>query len=321
MTQTRDILQAIADALAFSRSDLVWILLITLAVLVLFVVAAVLQRMLNRRHLVGALQERFEREIRRLDVTVRELDVLNSMAKCLRDPSKKYLLISNQNTFFHCARAVGKLAPPLDSALLTLQARLGFAEPAGVALGLGAFVPAAGSEVKLERRGDAERVLAEVVQSKGRRVLVRLQTNPGLKRGEKVDLYASHPSGIVVAEAELETVAGVDAGLSITRPFAEPNAGQLRDSSLKVFIRRELETGTPRATEIRAIWSTGAVLDNPNRAYRKHDDLQIVLRRNHAKWVYVNAEVVSVRHRKRLLRVRFSHLSSDVRREVLGAVE
>lgn len=318
MTRTRDILQAIADALAFSRSDLIWVISIILAVVVLLIVAAVLQRVLGRRRIGKALVERFEREIRRLDVTVRELDVLNTMAQCLSDPAKKYLLLSNRNTFSHCARAIGKLAPPLDAALRTLEARLGFSDQARVALALGSFTPAAGSVVKMERRGDAERIMAEVVRARDRRIVVRLQTNPGLARGEAVDLYASHPSGIVVAEAELVAVAGLEAELHVRRPFAEPTTGQLRDNSLKVFVRGELETGPPRSTELRSIWSNGALLDNPNKVYRKHDDLQIVLRRNHAKWIYVNCEVVRVRRRRRLLRVRFSHLASEVRREVLG---
>ena len=83
-------------------------------------------------------------------------------------------------------------------------------------------------------------------------------------------------------------------------------------------MRPEGGTEEPVATELRAMWAAGALLDNPNRSFRRRDDLQIVFRRNHAKFVYVNAEVVTVKKRRRIMKVRFSHLAADQRREILG---
>lgn len=321
MTRTEEILHAIAQALEWSDRDVVRLVLFVGGLIAVLIIAAWLQRSIQRRRLNSALASRFEREVWRLDLSVRQLDVLNKMARHLNDNSKKYLLLTNRNTFAHCARAVGKLAPPLDESFRSLEIKLGFADDEAVESRLGRFLPAIGVAVKLETPDLPRRLLAHVVSTSDQMMRVNLDVDEVVTRGSELRIWASHPSGIVVADGRVERVDGSTLAIRLTHPFAAPGPEQLTDRALMVFVRAEGQKTEPQASAVRALWSTGATMDNPERKFRKRDDIQIVFRRNHAKWVVVNGEVTKVRKRRRIMKVRFSHLSREAREEVLGIPE
>ena len=318
MTRTQQILESISESLRPTGIDvyqLMWFVGIIMAV---SIVAVVLQRTIARRRENDGLRSRYEIRIRKLDLTIRQLDVIDLLAKHLHDPSKKYLLLTNPNTFRHCVVAAGKLEPPHDGALAALEARLGFGSAERIAIALGEFMPATGAVVKLEQEGLASRVLARTVSTGAKVLRVRLASNPGLTRGAEIRVYAQHPSGLVVASGILTAVDRNETVIQISTPFDEPDNLRLEDNTLKVFIKPELGRTEPEASELRALWSTGALLDNPDRSYRRRDDVQIVFHRDPERWVYVNAEVVALKKRRRLMKVRFSHLAATQRREILG---
>jgi hypothetical protein len=318
MNRTQEILDAISKALrptGINAYQLMWLVGVSVVVIVL---AVILQRSIARRRENESLSSRYDVRIRKLDLTIRQLDVLDLLALHLHDRSKKYLLLTNANTFRHCMMAAGKLEPPHDAALVSLEIRLGFGATERIALALGEFLPSVGAVVKIESEGSGPRVLSHVVSTSPKVLRVRLESNPGLQRGAAVQIYAQHPSGLVVAPGTLATVDRGETIIRLTRPFDEPDNRRMADNTLKIFVKPELGSAEPEPTELRAMWSTGAMLDNPGRVFRKRDDLQIVFRRDPAKWVYVNAEVVSLKKRRRLMKVRFSHLAADQRREILG---
>ena len=318
MTRTQEIFYAIAEALRPTGLELYQIVAFLVIISMVVVLVATLQRAIERRRADATLEDRFEIRIRKLDLTIRQLDVLDLLAEHLHDKSKRYLLLTNANTFHHCVVAAGKLEPPHATALAGLEIRLGFGRAERVALALGTFLPVVESVVKIEQAGRGPRVLAHVVSTGPKVIRVKLESNPGLQRGSRVDIYAQHPAGLVVAEGTLAVVDRNETEIHLVHPFAEPDNRRLDDNTLKVFVRPEGGTEEPVATELRAMWAAGALLDNPNRSFRRRDDLQIVFRRNHAKFVYVNAEVVTVKKRRRIMKVRFSHLAADQRREILG---
>ena len=188
-----------------------------------------------------------------------------NLAWHLNDRNKRYLLLTNRNTFLHCRRRLGAASGTTAAALLSLETKLGFGSPDMVALALGDYLPAAGTMVKVEVPGSRKRLMAIVVSGQNRSLTIRL----------------------------------------------DPDAG---------LVRREGEREEAQPASLRQFWSQRAILDNPGRSYRRRDDVQIVLRRNHAAWAIVNAEVVGLRDRRTTMRVRFSHLSREAGREILGGV-
>ena len=318
MSRLQRILQAIADALHATRQDVVIMIVLTLGAVILLVAGAAVMRWMRTRRINAALRSRFEKEIRRLDLTIGQLDAVEEMAQHLNDRNKKYLLLTNKNTFLHCRRAIRRPSPALTATLQTLEARLGFSGTEGIALALGDFLPTAGVVVKVEVPGSRGRIMASVVSSQERSLTLRPEPDARLPRGGTVLVWASHPSGLVVAPAVVEVAGPPEAVIRLERPFAEPDSRRLAGNALKVFVRREAGHDEPQPTNVRELWSHGATLDNPDRAYRRRDDIQIVLRRNHAAWVVVNAEVVGLMKQRRVMRVRFSHLSDEARREILG---
>jgi len=318
VTGIQDILQAIADALVYSHRQLVMIVVTIAGIVVLAVLGAWIPRIVSRRRANAALQKRFDREVRRVDLTVRQLDVLTELSKHLYDSAKKYLLLLNRNTFMSCLQAAGRLPAPLAADLPGLKAKLGFTQPLEGSLELSRFQPSVGASVRLRSIRSPGTALAAVVSHAGNRMTLRIERDAGLRSHDTVQIVASHPSGLVAAEGELGVIDRSEVVCTITRGFSEADNLRLSDESLRVFVRHEgRETKTEEA-EIRSIWATGALLWCDNLKISRRDDLQIVLRRNHQKWVVVNAEATSVRRGGRLVRLRFSHLSADARREILG---
>jgi hypothetical protein len=319
MTRVERILNAIANALQATPGSVAVILLLVAGGAVLLVSVAMVQRMLQRRRLNKALRKRFDHEIRILDLTINQLDMIELLRRFLRDRHKAYLLLTNRDTFLHCRRALGKVTPQQETVLNTLSAKLGFDTAERIALDLGEYLPRPGVVVKIEEPGNLPRVLARVVSAHERKLIVACDEKQPLTRAASVVVYASHPSGIMVAEGEVVSADPPDVEIHLSRPFAEPEARQLADNTLRVFVRAEAKRDEPQPAEVRALWPSGALLSNPDCRFRPDDDIQIVFRRNHAAWVVVNAEVVGLRSRRRLMRVRFSHLIPEARREILGS--
>ena len=110
-----------------------------------------------------------------------------NLARHLNDRNKRYLLLTNRNTFLHCRRRLGAASGTTAAALLSLETKLGFGSPDTVALALGDYLPAAGTMVKVEVPGSRERLMAIVVTGQNRSLTIRLDPDAGLVRDAKAN--------------------------------------------------------------------------------------------------------------------------------------
>lgn len=319
MTRTEQILRAISDGLRAGPGNVRLFLAILLGGIAVIVIALAIQRGVARRRQRARLHDRFQQEIRRLDLTVREVDILHLLAAFLADPAKRYLLLTNRYTFRHAAHMLGPLDPPLDLAFRELEGKLGFAESHRAEAERVLSAPAVGSAVTIEPSYGTERALALVHSRDGETLHLELQSPLRLSPGMAVHLLAPHPTAVLETTGTVTEAGEWEVSVRMDRLFQEVVPRRFGAGTLKTLIRHEgAQRSDLRAAELISIWPSGAVLDCDGMVLRRGEDIQIVLRRDHAHWASVNASVSGVRRRGHRARVRFSHLSKEARRAILG---
>lgn len=317
MTRTEQILDAITEGLNAGPGDVRQFIIVTLAVATVIVIAAILQRRIARRREVAGLEKQFEREIRRLDLTVRQVDILNQLSAVLSDPAKRYLLLVNPNTFRHSARIVGDFHPPLDASFDALQKKLGFALPAQRQRPIDERAPAVGSAVKIAPIRTRGTVLAVVRERSGKNLRLELGEKLNLRPGTEVRLFAAHPSALLEASGTVLAREGNAVSIRVDRSFKEAAQRKLASNALNAFIHREGTEGESVPVTLISISPNGAIVRCEGMRLKKRDDIRLIFRRGQSQWTAINGEVSRVRRRGRKAWIRFSHLAHHARRTVL----
>ena len=268
------------------------------------------ERRASRRRSV----EKYERSTRELNLTIRELDFLDNLSAYLEEPSKRHLLLTNPQTLAACVRAYNKDHAVSEKLLTHLQARLGFPVPDVPPARRSTRMFTAGTVVRMILPGgDASfggTVSAQFPDSTA--ILVDAQT-PEIGVGDEIQLYAGDFRGFIVFDTKVSTIRENEirflhsdvssATLDLEKPVPV---------KLDVLVRADHQKGKGIPTQVVSLHARGARVMNPDRRFRKGDDLRLYFHRVKNGWRQVNAEVVSLEKRRRLMIVRFSHVKRNV---------
>jgi hypothetical protein len=319
MTRSEEILTSIANSLSIQPGSLRIGLIFLVGAVVVLTIAAVLQRLVGRRREIADYRERFQSEIRKLNLTILELDVLDRLAAHLRDPEKRVNLLTNRSTFLHCTKAVGELPDRLRVAHRQLSERLGFAGGAAVPGPLISFVPPVGTGVKIGVPGAAsERVPARVTAAESDNLVLQVGQKTHIEEATQVIIIAPHASGLVGAKAVVMSSAPGRLVLQLTERFHLSNASEISRQRLRIQVRRGSDRDQVEHAELISVWGTGAEIECTGDRLRKGESLEIFIHRDKDAWAGINAEVRKVRRGGKRARVEFSHLSRDARKTILG---
>ena len=313
-------IRAIADG--FNRSQTAVIAGVS-TVVGLIVLAILTRRLLllrERRALRHRLEEKYAQLTRKLNLTVPELDLLDRLVIHLEDPSKKYLLLTNAQTLAACVRAFRKTASIPAELMSDLERHLGF-EIADVPKPRSSTrMLSLGTVVRIRVSGTDTRLSGTVSAQLPDSIAILLEDPLGaLQPGDKVDLYAGDFRGFIA----FPTVVAFAKDYELRLAHSDRVAGMINLEKpipvrLRILVRSDESGAEGVPTVAVSLDSRGARILNPNRQFREGDDLRLYFSRAKNSWRQVNAEVVSLESRRRIMRVRFSHVKRNVWEDIVG---
>ena len=126
---TNTALQAIAKALNEGINDIGAVSITITSVIVLIVVLSVIFRLKNRRRIKKSSEASYQKLIRKHNLTILELDLIDKLATSLKKTTDKYLILVKKSTFRQAVNHTENLSNSENEMIENLKPKLGFSEP------------------------------------------------------------------------------------------------------------------------------------------------------------------------------------------------
>ena len=313
-------LKAIAEGFNPSNRYIVAGVAIFLGFVVLAIVANRIVMRREKRIHRRQLDEKYQRLIRKLNLTIRELDFIDKLAEFLEDGSKKYLLLVNPQTLATCVRAFRKSQTVATDTVKDLEAHLGFEIPDVPKPKNSTRRLSPGTAVRLHvLRRDTKLTGAVSAQFPDSLVVILDNASEFPHAGDEVILYSGDYRGFVGFKTTVTSIHENEVKLAhADRTSEELNLEKPVPVNLDIVVRSDDPDEKAVPAQVISLFSRGANVVNPDRRFRKGDDVRLYFRRAKNSWRQVNAEVVSLERRRRVMRVRFSHVKQSIWEDIVG---
>ena len=267
---------------------------------------------------------RYEELMRSLKLPAGSATLIDRLARYLRDPSRRYQLLTNEATFNSCLRKMrseGAISPAL---VASLRFRLGYRAENPDKIPLSSGDVTEGTTMEMARKQPVAASGAERgVKATVRKVVddymeIELDEAMSLRRGEGITFHfynfaglyswstkVLHVEGSVVRVAHSGFIEGVQRRRYYRRRIDRP-----------VYIRRaESEEGFIKSL-FRDLGGGGARLINPKDIYERGDSLELSFDSGSRGWIRLAAEVVRT-YPDGTLSVRFGKVRESTRDIIL----
>jgi hypothetical protein len=287
--------------------------IIVSAVILLLILNAIVRRSAANRAKKSAIAL-FEKKIRKLDLTINEIDFLETLSHMLKKPWKKYLLVSNRSTFNNClsllqSKDPGKLG--LDTAL-TISRKAGF-ETAPIPEkkhGTGKLYP--GSSVKIV--DSSGRLFAGEILEVGENTF-EFKTNESLSEDKgEITVYLVDSSGIhgfttrITARKNGNRCQALHSDTPRTHKWE--NSGKSGVGNEVYIIYRE-SGDTPVRARLKSVRPGWLILEDAAGNFSKGQDIRLYLSKKTSGGYWVNGEVDRVSRSRKSLLVRLNHAKTQ----------
>lgn len=304
---TRTVLDAIRKALnATTRTEELTFLTIIISIIVIFSILALILKGTQRRKTRITVRNRYEKLIRKLNLTINELDLVDELTAYLKDPAKKYLLLTNRGTFRHAAQQLSEASTIRTDLLDSLSAKLGFSHNTDQTPDHTTRALQANSAVKLVL-DNGETADADIYSVSEANLL--LKTDEILNRisqGDEIELFSCSYSGIAFYRLKVNKVK--ENLIEVNHEMeSDPEKKKVR---LKVYIQSEDEDFQDHQESELLLLSQDAAVIRNTKEHELHpeEDIRVYLSNDVTRRCFANAEVTRLIKMGKFAVVRFKHI-------------
>jgi hypothetical protein len=310
----------------FERSPLEITLVIVsfIAFVAVLIVIYRVQRLKIRRQRRQIADKRYRQILAKLSLSPSEEDLVRRMARYLKEPEKKYLILINQPTFNFCAAKLRQKDEASATSIAELRTRLAFrlsgpeqvpASSAELPEGQGLLILAGGEHSGRKAHG---RVRAQEPRS----VVVQLvESASPFREGEPVRVYFQNRSGLF---SFLSTIQSIHDGT-----LRLQHGEEIKRIQRRRYYRKRISQPLavrPAGSEEQPIRSTffdlggnGASLRNPGKRFGPGDALELIFLAAGERLSLV-AEVLRTSKNGEVLHVRFAPMRETTRDRIIGSL-
>jgi c-di-GMP-binding flagellar brake protein YcgR len=315
-----------------SPSEIVLVIVSFLVFIALLIIIYRLQRQKLRREQRSITRKRYRQIAGKLSLTPAEEDLIQRLARFLKAPEKKYLILINQPTFNFCAAKLKAKEGAAAPAIAGLRSKLGFRLqgpeqipasstelPEGQGLLVVAVDPRA-PESRLEpEEGKAQgRVLK---QEPGDLPVQLIETDVSFHPGQPVRVYFQNRTGLFSFLSSVRSVEGrrihLMHGEDVKR--LQRRKYYRRRVSQPVGIRYPGAEQQPTFSTFYDLGGNGASLKNPGRRYRAGEAVELTFLAAGERFSLV-AEVLRTSKNREVLHVRFAPMRETTRDRIIGSL-
>ncbi|UCF97091.1 MAG: PilZ domain-containing protein [Spirochaetaceae bacterium] len=310
----------------FERSPLEIILVILsfLTFVILLIIIYRLQRRRVRQQQRRLADGRYRQIVEKLVLTPSEEDLVQRMARYLKEPEKKYLILINQPTFNFCAVKLRKKDATSTTDIAELRSRLGFrlqgpeqipASSAELPEGQGLLLVA--TEERSVRKAQGR------VQKQGPRsfVVQLLEAASPFREGEAIRIYFQNRAGLFSFDSTIQSVHNgavqLQHGEDIRR--IQRRKYYRRRISQPVAVRYPGAEEQPVLSTFYDLGGNGASLKNPGKRYTPGDALELTFLAAGERFSLI-AEVLRTSKNGEVLHVRFAPMRETTRDRIIGSL-
>jgi hypothetical protein len=261
----------------------------------------------ERKRIKAWVTAKYERLIRDFDLTINEMDFIDRLSIYLKYPEKKYLLLQNRMVFSSALNRL-KEHEAISSALLaSLTGKLHYnkIDTRAVVKPFSTVNISINSPVLVEI--DKKKLRGYVTKNDSKVLGVTTRDHiPSQTEGVRVFLYTGHARGFYAFISQINSIA--DHTLYLDHRKRETI--KQKNVDLPIFIQKEDEKrNAVLKTSLTTLLSNGAILLNPEKKLRKHDDIQLFIDPKMKDSFYTNAEIVKRYAKRTHIEVRFAHVA------------
>jgi hypothetical protein len=310
----------------FEHSPLEMVLVIVsfLAFVALLIVIYRLQRRTVRRKQRRLAEGRYRQIAGKQGLTPSEEDLVGRMARYLKEPEKKYLILINQHTFNYCASRLRQREPVRAGAVAQLRNRLGFRLQGSEQIATSSAELPQGQGLLLVglRQGNGPKAQGRVQEQAPSSLVVQLiEPSAPFRAGEPLRVYFQNRAGLFSFESRI---------LAIHRGGLELEHGEgIKRIQRRKYYRRRIfqpvkvrPAGTEEQAELSNFYDlggNGASLKNPGKRYKSGDALELSFMAAGERFSLV-AEVLRSSKNGEVLHVRFAPMRESTRDRIIGAL-
>ena len=318
----------------FERSplEIVLVILSFLAFIAVLILIYRLQRRKVRRQQLNLAQRRYRQIAEKHSLTPAEEDLVRRMARFLKEPEKKYLILINQPTFNYCAAKLRAKDRARADSLAELRSRLGFrlqgpeqvpASSVELREGQGLLMVSADPKVPVIRHERGERKAQGRVQKQepGSLTVQLIETGTSFQRGETVRVYFQNRAGLFSFDSTILSVQNQTIRLRHVEDIKRFQRRKYyrRRVSQPVGIRYPGSEEQPALSTFYDLGGNGASLKNPGRRYASADAVELTFLAAGERFTLV-AEVLRTSKNGDVLHVRFAPMRETTRDRIIGSL-
>ncbi|MBN2738207.1 MAG: PilZ domain-containing protein [Spirochaetales bacterium] len=321
-----EFLQSINQDFLNNQNSFLLALVIFLAFPLILLIIYVINQYAARVKLIQQLKIKFTKLARHYDLSLNEINIIKQLSRFLQDPQKKYLLLINKNTFNFCLdHWENKYPGQTLTGLGILRNKLEFdkydpLESPKSTYNLYVAMPVQIRPVDSPQlpwiKGHIQAVNDDYINLE-----IQGKYDP-LEQGTRIKLALHDHRGVFLFES---SIVGQDGSIirvhhSRNRLVVQRRKYFRKQLNMKVFIKKETNEQEVVESQLIDLSGSGASLNNPDKSFKKHDDLLIFFHTEHDKWLRVSAEVVRLSHGGKTMHIRFGHLKEALRDNIIGLI-
>ncbi len=304
---TQTVLDAIKKALnATTRTEEFTFLTIIVSIIVIFSILALILKGTQRRKTRITVRNRYEKLIRKLNLTINELDLIDELSVYLKDSDKKYLLLTNRGTFRHAAEYLSAVSTIRTDLLDSLSAKLGFSHNIDQIPDHTTRSLQANSAVKLSLNS-GETADADIYSVSDVNMLIKTdEIQNQVSPGDYIELFTCSYSGIAFYQLKVNKVK--ENLIEVNHEMeSEPVKKKVR---LKIYIQSEDEDYQDhQESELLLLSQDAAVIINTQEhELHPEEDIRIYLSNDVTRNCFANAEVTRLIKMGKFAIVKFKHI-------------
>jgi c-di-GMP-binding flagellar brake protein YcgR len=318
----------------FERSPLevVLVILSFLVFIALLILIYRLQRRKVRRQQISLARSHYRQIAEKHSLRPSEEDLIQRMARFLKEPEKKYLILINQPTFNFCASKLRAKEGVASAAIAELRSKLGFrlqgpeqipASSAELPEGQGLLIVAADLKAPEGRQGrEGGKAQGRVHKQEPGFLSVQLiETGASFHPGQTVRVYFQNRAGLFSFLSSVQSVENqrirLQHGEDIRR--LQRRRYYRRRVSLPVGIRYPGAEEKPTLSTFYDLGGNGASLKNPGRRYGAGEAVELTFLAAGERFTLV-AEVLRTSKNRYVLHVRFAPMRETTRDRIIGSL-
>jgi hypothetical protein len=311
-------------SLGFQKSpfELILAIILFFSILAFLIIAYIVLKRINKAKLIKVLEDKFSDLIREFNLTVNEIELINSMSRYLLYPEKKYLLLVNRHTFNYALHKLKEEREIQPSLINSLQEKLKYTTYNPLDAPVSTEYLYADMPVILETK--EKKIWGLVKEVDSNKISIKVPDTVELPLKEtKVNLIVYDFRGIFVFSTSVQKTNEHMLYLehSDNRVLIQREKAVTKEIKMDVFIQHEGLGQRPVKSTLLTLGSSYASLSNPEKRFRIKEDVRLFFTKNDSPWFQVNAEVVRLSKGGAVIHVRFGHLKDDLRDEIIGLLK